>query len=36
MANKYVHNFARYVTIYELMNEIYPLIMTSETKKEIL
>lgn len=36
MANKYVHNFARYVTVYELMEEIYPLVTTTETKKEIL
>lgn len=36
MANKYVHNFARYVTVYELMDEIYPLLTTLETKKEVL
>lgn len=36
MANKYVHNFARYVTVYELMDEIYPLLVTPETKKEVL
>ena len=36
MAKKYVHNFAKYMTIYELMDEIYPLLTTSKTKEEIL